>query len=55
VNGKNWWRWVWQNMKGSFFHCDTKRNYETVKQQFGENYTGTLVHDCYGAQNKTIA
>jgi Transposase IS66 family len=34
VNGKSWWRWVWQNTKGSFFHCDKKRNYDVVKTQF---------------------
>lgn len=55
VNGVNFFLWVWQNMFYSFFAVDKRRSYKTVQKYFGEDFKGTLVHDCYGAQNKTKA
>ncbi len=55
VAGENYWRWVWQNLKWSYFVFDARRNYDVVFRNFGEQYIGTMVHDCYGAQNNTVA
>ena len=55
VNGKKWWQWVWQNTLGSFYCITDSRGYKVVKEYFGENYWGVLIHDCWSAQNNTIA
>ncbi|OGI08638.1 MAG: hypothetical protein A3I68_01000 [Candidatus Melainabacteria bacterium RIFCSPLOWO2_02_FULL_35_15] len=55
VNGVNFFLWVWQNMFYSFFAVDKRRSYKVIQKHFGENFKGTLVHDCFGAQNKTKA
>jgi transposase len=55
VAGKRCWEWVWQNMFGSFYAIEASRGYDVVKKYFGEDYKGTLLHDCWGAQNKTPA
>ena len=55
VAGKRCWEWVWQNKAGSCYVVDEHRGYDVVKKYFGEDYTGTLLHDCWGAQNKTPA
>ena len=53
--GENGYRWVWQNSLFSFFVSHKNRSYQVVKDYFGEDYEGILVHDCYSAQNKTQA
>ncbi len=55
VNGKNWWQWVWQNKVGSFYAIEPSRGYQVVEKYFGSNYIGTLIHDCWSAQNNTVA
>jgi transposase len=55
VNGVNFFLWVWQNMFYSFFAVDKRRSYKVIQKHFGEDFKGTLVHDCFGAQNKTNA
>jgi len=55
VNGVNFFLWIWQNMFYSFFAVDKKRSYKVIQKYFGEDFKGTLVHDCFGAQNKTNA
>ena len=55
VEGKKWWLWVWQNFKGSCFAITDNRGYKTIKERFGEDYTGRMVHDCWAAQFMTIA
>ncbi len=55
VEKKTWWQWVWQNTRGSFYAVDESRGYAVVERYFGEDYTGTLVHDCWSAQNNTVA
>jgi len=55
VEGKKWWLWVWQNFKGSFFSITGNRGYKTIKEKFGEDYLGRMVHDCWAAQFMTIA
>ena len=55
VENKTWWQWVWQNKIGSFYAIEPSRGYEVVKKHFGEDYTGALIHDCWSAQNNTVA
>jgi transposase len=55
VAGKRIWEWVWQNTKASFYAISSHRDYQTVNDNFGEDYQGVLVHDCYSAQNNTKA
>jgi len=55
VAGKRIWEWVWQNTKASLYAISHGRDYQTVKDNFGEDYQGVLVHDCYCAQNNTPA
>lgn len=55
VNGRNVFLWIWQNIFYSFFAIDKRRSYKVIQKHFGENFKGTLVHDCFGAQNKTKA
>lgn len=55
VKGLNFWLWVWQNELYSYFVADKSRSYKVIEKHFGEDYKGTSVHDCHGAQNKTKA
>lgn len=55
VKKKTWWQWVWQNKVGSFYAIEQGRGYSVVEKYFGTNYIGTLVHDCWSAQNNTAA
>ncbi len=55
VEKATWWQWVWQNQAASFYVVNPGRGYAVVKQHWGEDYTGTLVHDCWSAQNNTTA
>jgi hypothetical protein len=55
VAGKRIWQWVWQNAKASLYAISSHRDYQTVKDTFGESYVGTMIHDCYSAQNNTKA
>ena len=55
VQGKRWWRWVWQNKRASYYAVSPSRGYKVVKEHFGENYIGKLVHDCWSAHNNTNA
>src|SRR3989344_6638353 len=55
VEGKRWWQWVWQNFYGSYYVIRNSRGYKVIKEVFGEDYRGGLVHDCLSAQNMTVA
>lgn len=55
VAGKRIWQWVWQNAQASYYAISAHRDYQTAKDHFGEYYTGCLIHDCYSAQNNTVA
>jgi len=55
VKGKNWWQWVWQNEIGSFYAIEQGRGYWVVEKYFGSDYIGSLIHDCWSAQNNTAA
>ena len=55
VKGKRWWEWVWQTDIASYYAIDKSRGYQVVKTHFGEDYTGTLCHDCWSAHNNTTA
>lgn len=55
VEAKKWWLWVWQNPSGSFFAISDNRGYKTIREKFGEDYIGRMVHDCWAAQFMTIA
>lgn len=55
VSKKRLWEWVWQNDKASYYTTSQSRGYKVVKEAFGEDYQGILLHDCWSAQNNTIA
>lgn len=55
VAGKRIWQLVWQNTQASYYAISAHRDYQTVKDSFGENFQGCLIHDCYSAQNNTSA
>jgi len=55
VEGKTWWQWTWQNLKGTYYAIEPSRGYDVIKLHFGEDYNGDLLHDCWGAQNNTHA
>jgi len=55
VAGARIWQWVWQNAQASCYIISGHRDYNTVKDTFGEDYSGCLIHDCYSAQNNTVA
>jgi transposase len=55
VAGKRIWQWIWQNAEASYYVVSLKRDYQTVKDHFGESFLGVLIHDCLGARNLTKA
>lgn len=55
VSGERIWEWVWQNDKANYYHTSQSRWYKVVKEEFGEDYQGILLHDCWSAQNNTVA
>ena len=55
VEGKRWWEWVWQTYKATFYVISPSRGYNVVKENFGEDYRGILIHDCRAAHNNTIS
>lgn len=55
VEGKRWWRWVWQNNRASYYAVSPSRGYKVVVEHFGESYIGKLLHDCWAAHNNTTA
>ncbi|MBI3336084.1 IS66 family transposase [Candidatus Peregrinibacteria bacterium] len=55
VKKDTWWQWVWQHSLATLYVVDPSRGYSVVKEHFGEDYAGTLVHDCWSAQNNTTA
>ena len=52
---KRWWLWVWQHPRAAYYAMTNSRSHGVVKEHFGEDYQGSLVHDCYSAQNNTFA
>lgn len=55
VNGNNWQLWTWCTNYFSMYVADKSRAYKVVKNNFGEDYQGVFIHDCFGSQNKTVA
>lgn len=55
VEKETWWLWTWQHTFATLYIAHQSRGYEVVKEHFGEDYAGTLVHDCWSAQNNTRA
>lgn len=55
VEGKTWWQWTWQNLTGTYYAIEHSRGYGVVQDHFGEEYDGTLIHDCWSPQNNTVA
>lgn len=55
VKKETWWQWVWQHSLATLYIAHPSRGYAVVKEHFGEDYAGTLVHDCWSAQNNTTA
>jgi transposase len=55
VAGLRIWQWVWQNRGANLYKISKHRDYQTVKDNFGEKFTGCLIHDCYSAQNNSAA
>ncbi len=55
VENSAWRQWAWQNKAGSFYAIEQSRGCAVVKKYFGEDYIGTLIHDCWSAQNNTAA
>src|SRR4030042_1030569 len=37
VKKKNWWQWVWQNARGSFYAIEDSRGYKVVEKYFGSD------------------
>ena len=54
VEGSRWWQWVWQSLSATYYAIDKSRGYNVVEKYFGEDFDGTLLHDCLAAQNKTV-
>lgn len=55
VDGENWQLWTWCNNWCSLYVADKSRGYRVIEENFGDDYQGILVHDCFSAQNKTVA
>jgi transposase len=55
IAGQKFWEWVWQSPFASYFVIDKRRGYAVVKEHFTENYQGVICHDCWCAQNQTLA
>jgi len=55
IKGQKNWLWTWQNDHGSYYAIEKGRGYASIERHFGTDYAGCLVHDCWGAQNKTQA
>jgi transposase len=55
VTAQRWWLWVWQHAQAVYYAISPRRGYDVVKEHFGEAYQGYLVHDCWSAQNNTVA
>lgn len=53
--GKKWWIWIRQSIMWNYYYPSMSRWYISVKDWFGEDFTWILWHDCFWAQNKTIA
>lgn len=55
VEGKRWWKWVWQSAIATYYAISVSRGYKVVEEHFGEDYEYILVHDCWSAHNNTTA
>lgn len=55
VTAQRWWLWVWQHTRAVYYAIHPHRGDEVVKEHFGEAYQGYFVHDCWPAQNNTMA
>lgn len=55
VQKENWYCWTWQNELWSYYFSKKSRAYQVIFDIFWEDYHWTLLHDCFAAQNNTIA
>lgn len=55
VQKENWYCWTWQNDLWSYYFSKKSRAYQVILDIFWEDYNGTMLHDCFAAQNNTIA
>jgi hypothetical protein len=55
VDQRNWQLWTWCNEKYSYYVADRRRSGKVIIENLGEDYIGTIIHDCHGAQNNTKA
>ena len=55
VQKQNWYCWTWQNDLWSYYFSKKSRAYQVIYDIFRENYNWTMLHDCFSAQNNTVA
>ena len=55
VEKQAWQLWTWCTPNYVYYHVDKRRSYAVIEENLGINYEGVVVHDCYSAQNKTVA
>ncbi len=55
VQKENWYCWTWQNDLWSYYFSKKSRAYQVIYDIFWENYNWTMLHDCFAAQNNTVA
>ena len=55
VQKENWYCWTWQNDLWSYYYSKKSRAYQVIYDIFWEDYYWTMLHDCFAAQNNTIA
>lgn len=55
VQKENWYCWTWQNELWSYYFSKKSRAYQVVYDIFWEDYHWTMLHDCFAAQNNTVA
>lgn len=51
MNGERWYLWTFCNKHLSYFHADKSRSAQIPKTILGEDYSGLLHSDFYGAYN----
>jgi hypothetical protein len=52
LNGKKWWLHVYRTDKETLFTHSKRRNHEVPQSILGEDFSGILVSDFFGAYNK---
>jgi len=57
VDGENWWMWVFNNEKYTFYTIEKSRGSNVVREILGEIFNGGIVSDFYSSysENKVIS